>query len=403
MKPCEHCGSEKIVRKGKTIYQGSLHYRFRCSACEKPFYIPIEEAEDIIISKPMVKSPYSWDKAKIEDDEAKHGNIPEIGLSENLQGLEVTGVTYLKKDENNVLHWIKTKAKRSEASMLEEFSSRLCERVPAAPVIACPDITVGELLTQYTISDLHCGMYSWARETGADWDLKICYDLITKAMNMAIDVAPDSEIGMLLELGDLTHYDGHSAVTPTSGNVLDADGRFSHMLNVSEDIILETIDKLLAKHKYVKVIIAQGNHDLSTSDTLRHLIRRYYRRNDRLEVIGGPNPFYAYQHGKTMIGAHHGHSRKRATLPSYFSQCFAEMWGKTEFRYLHVGHLHQYHAEEKGGAVTIQHSTLAAAEAYAACRYDKSHRAINTITYSDKFGMLAQAFIPVEMVLEEVA
>jgi len=245
-------------------------------------------------------------------------------------------------------------------------------------------------------------MYSWAAETGADWDLKIAYDSLSKAVDIAIDQSPDSDTGLLVQLGDFAHYDGHDAVTPTSGNLLDADGRFAKMLDVSEDILLETIDKMLAKYRQVKVIVANGNHDLSIADTLRSLVRRYYRKNDRLEVIGNANPFYALQHGNTMIGCHHGHLRKRIALPSHFSQYFAKMWGNTDYRYLHCGHLHQYHSEEKGGATTTQHATLAAPDAYAAHKFDKSLRSINTITYSDKYGMVSQNFIPIALVQDNL-
>jgi hypothetical protein len=388
---CGKCGSKNLHRKGKTLYKGTIHRRYKCKDCGEPIYVEDTAGPEL--------SKNGWDKANIADDEARVGNIPEIGLNENLEGLEVTGVTYLKKDENNVLHWIKTKAKHSSASAFQEFVDRLSERVPAAPCISAPVVTNSELLTQYTITDLHIGMYSWAQETGSDWDLNICYDLITKAVDMALSVSPDSETGLLMQLGDYAHYDGHDAITPTSGNILDADGRFQKMLEVGEDILLETIDKMLSKHLFVKVIVGQGNHDISTSDALRSLVRRYYRKNERLEVIGGPNPFYAYKHGNTMVGAHHGHLKKRATLPAYFCQYFSEMWGATQYRYLHCGHLHCHNEDEKGGALTIQHSTLAAPDAYAAHRFDKTLRSINTISYSDKYGMISRNIVPVEMLI----
>jgi hypothetical protein len=74
------------------------------------------------------------------------------------------------------------------------------------------------------------------------------------------------------------------------------------------------------------------------------------------------------------------------------------MWGETTHRYLHSGHLHCHHEEERGGALTIQHSSLTAPDAYAAHRFDKTMRSINTITYSDKYGIINRNIIPVEMV-----
>ena len=293
---------------------------------------------------------------------------------------------------------MKTKTKHSSLNNLADFANKLIDRVPASAVLKCPKRTNGELLTQYVLTDCHIGMFAWGVECGEDWDLKIAYRSITKAINIAIANAPESKVGLLVQLGDFSHYSGHEAVTPTSGNLLDADGRFSKMIDVCEDILIETIDKLLLKHELVKIVIAEGNHDLSVSDTFRSLIKRYYRKNTRIEVIGGPNPFYCLQHGKTMLGYHHGHKRKRIALPSYFAQYFSKIWGDTEYRFIHCGHLHTYLSEEKGGAVTTQHQTLAAADAYGSHKFDKSLRSINTITYSDRYGMLSQNFIPIEMV-----
>lgn len=400
---CPSCQSTRLRKRGQRPFKGILSQRYSCKECYTRFYREItDNNEAVSYIKPVEtvnrQTKGGWNKTSATTDEARKGNIPEIGLNEDLQGIEVTGVTYLKKDENNVLHWVKTKAKSSSANMLEEFADRLIGRVDPVSVINPPDHTIGGLLTQYTITDLHVGMYSWSQETGADWDLGICYKLITGAVDLALEYSPNSETGLLMQLGDFFHYDGHSAVTPTNGHLLDADGRFQHMLHVGEDIILETIEKMLAKHTFIDVVIAQGNHDLSTSDTLRSLIRRYYSRNDRVNVIGGPNPFYAIKHGKTMIGAHHGHLKRRVALPTHFSQYFSEIWGSTSYRYLHSGHLHCHHEEEKGGATTIQHSTMAAPDAYAAHRFDKTLRSINSITYSDKYGMISRNIIPVEMV-----
>jgi len=382
---CTKCDSEDIIKRGSETRKFGLVQRYSCNQCKATFYEPVNKS--------------SWDKIKAITEEAKRGNIPEIGLKENLDGLEVTGVTYLKKDENNVLHWVKTKAKASSADMLKEFADRLIDRVtPCEPICEPKRILNDELCTQYTITDLHIGMSAWGVECGADWDLKKAYKTITEAMNIAIANAPDSRIGLLAQLGDFAHYSSHETVTPLHGNLLDADGRFSKMIDVCEDVLIESIDRLLLKHEIVKVIVAQGNHDISVSDTFRSLIKRYYRKNIRLEVICGPNPFYAYQHGRTMLGFHHGHLKKRVALPSHFAQFFSEMWGATKFRYLHCGHLHSLHIEEKGGCITTQHPTIAAPDAYASHRFDKTMRSINTITYHKKYGMIGQNIIPIEMV-----
>ena len=40
-----------------------------------------------------------------------------------------------------------------------------------------------DLLTRYILTDLHFGMMAWARESGADYDLKIAVDRLHKSMD----------------------------------------------------------------------------------------------------------------------------------------------------------------------------------------------------------------------------
>ena len=40
------------------------------------------------------------------------------------------------------------------------------------------------LINQYTLTDYHLGMMSWAEETGDDWDLKIAEDTLVKFLRL---------------------------------------------------------------------------------------------------------------------------------------------------------------------------------------------------------------------------
>ena len=105
------------------------------------------------------------------------------------------------------------------------------------------------LINQYTLTDYHLGMMSWAEETGDDWDLKIAEDTLVKFFEVAMYKSPDSENAIFAQIGDFLHWDGLDAVTPASKHVLDADTRFTKLVRVAIRVIKRVIKMLLTKYK----------------------------------------------------------------------------------------------------------------------------------------------------------
>ncbi|MBN50008.1 MAG: winged helix-turn-helix domain-containing protein [Spongiibacteraceae bacterium] len=259
-----------------------------------------------------------------------------------------------------------------------------------APVIKAPKKTTKDLLSLYTLTDFHLGMYSWSEETGDDWDTDIASKVLINAISEMARKAPDSETAILNMQGDFLHWDGLDAITPTSHHVLDADTRFERMIELALDLTMQAIEILLRKHKQVLLIVCEGNHDLAGSAWLRKAMKKLYAQNKRVTVDDTAFPYYAYLHGKTMLGFHHGHKKKNKDLPALFSSepRYREMWGQASYTYIHTGHYH--HAEqdmaEQGGAIVERHPTLAARDAYAARGGYISRRGARVITYHTEDG-----------------
>src|SRR5690606_29950790 len=80
-----------------------------------------------------------------------------------------------------------------------------------------------DLLSCYPIGDPHIGALAWGEETGSgDWDLAIAERVHCGAMAALVEAMPASEQGLIVNLGDMLHYDSLFAITPRSGNLLDA-------------------------------------------------------------------------------------------------------------------------------------------------------------------------------------
>jgi hypothetical protein len=199
------------------------------------------------------------------------------------------------------------------------------------------------------------------------------------------------------QLGDFLHFDSLLPVTPTSHHVLDAAGRLSQIVQVAVRVLRRLIDIALMRHEHVHVIMAEGNHDMSSSVWLRVMMAALYENEPRVTVDMSEVPYYAFEWGRTMLAFHHGHLKKIDQLPLLFATRYAEMWGRTTKRYAHGGHNHHHYEKEHSGMKVIQHPTLAAADAYAARGGWDSEREVTAITYHKHWGHIGRTTITPEM------
>lgn len=323
---------------------------------------------------------------RIERVAASQGVSPHRDLvHQTAEGFEAKRIsTAYKEDGSQALQWvIQERAKGLNKDQIVDAIEGF-EWKPA-PRIKAPKGHDSELLTLYTLTDFHLGMYSWAAETGDAWDMSIAEHEALSAITRMAEGSPNSELAILNLQGDFLHWDGLLAVTPASKHVLDADTRYGKLIEMALSVTMQCIEILLSKHKKVKLLVCEGNHDESGSAWLRKSAKVIYRNNPRLEVDDTEFPYYAHLHGEIMLGFHHGHKKKNTALPSLFSAepRYRSMWGQAKYCYIHTGHYHhkEQDASEGGGAIVERHPTLAGADAYAARGGYVSWRAAHAITY----------------------
>lgn len=332
----------------------------------------------------------------------KRGYAPDYDLVNPApEGFKYKGYSTLrdKRTGEAILQWEKTTAdeearERAVRAAIEAAS----EEIPRLRPVSAPKRKREDLLNNYVLTDAHIDMLSWREETGADWDIKIAEETLTACMAQLIASAPAAASAVVAQLGDFLHSDGLDAVTPTSGHQLDRDTRFERSVKVAIRTLRRIIDMALAKHEHVTVLMAEGNHDLASSVWLRQIFAALYEHEPRVTVETSPTPYYVRQHGRTMLAYHHGHLRKRDRLEGLFAAQFAKIWGDTDYRYAHVGHLHSLHVREADGMIVTQHQTLAARDAYAARHGYTAERSVECVTYHKNFGRVATNTMRPEMV-----
>jgi len=300
------------------------------------------------------------------------------------------------KTSEMALQWVKTEAdKQAQFDAMIARIEQACEGIKPWEPTSPPTQTEQDLLTLLVITDFHLGSYCWGDETGENYDTDGARDLFLHSIKRMIENSPPSRTGLLCNLGDFLHWDGLDQVTPSGKNLLEGDSRYSRIVDIAMTVMTEAVRLMLEKYEEVVFVCAEGNHDLAGSIWLRKFIRKLYANEPRLTVIDNDFPYYAHQHGKTMLCFHHGHKVKMGGLPKVFASDprFREQWGQSNIAYIHSGHYHHEKLVEDAGAVTEQHPTLASRDAYAARLGLVSNRGAKVITYDKEDGEISRITI----------
>jgi hypothetical protein len=306
--------------------------------------------------------------------------------------------TYYNAEGKASGQWVKSKI---DDSKLQEMMTAVIDGmkgdIPRLTALPAPALGNDNLLNCYVITDYHLGMLAWDEEAGENWDLDIAQALVVKWFEQAIAQSPNADTAVFAQLSDFLHFDGMDAVTPASKHLLDVDTRFAKVVRSAIRVLRTVIDMLLAKHQHVHIIMADANHDPVSQIWLREWFSVLYENEPRITVDKSPNPYNAYEFGKTALFFHHGHKRKVTNVSEVFAGQFREMFGRTKHAYAHMGHLHSVDVKENNLMIVEQHRTLAPGDAYSARGGWLSGRDAKVITYSKQFGEVSRLTINSDM------
>jgi hypothetical protein len=229
-------------------------------------------------------------------------------------------------------------------------------------------------------------MLAWGREAGEDYDTSIARDTILASMADLISRASPSREAVILWLGDTTHQNDRTNMTPRSGHVLDVDGRFQKVLSETAIVALKTAEMAAEHHAKVSVRFIPGNHDPDAAVALTVALSLAFRDHDRVIVDDDPSPHWFRRHGKTLLGATHGHTMKPDAMAMMLATDRPEDWGVSKHRHFLFGHVHHASMKEVGTVRVESFNAPAARDAYAHAGGWRAARALHSITYHTERG-----------------
>jgi hypothetical protein len=304
-------------------------------------------------------------------------------------GQRIHGTSTLYDANGDVtLQWVKTVTERGTEDVIEAIKAAFEEYRGYAELPGPPTVTDADLVTFYNIADHHLGLYAWAQEAGADYDLATGEALLKSSVRDLISTAPKSDCAVILNLGDFFHADDTRNQTACSGNALDVDTRYAKVLQIGIELMMHCIDLTLQKHQNVLVRCLQGNHDPHTALALGYALKAFYAANERVTIDCDPSRFFKFRFGRVLIGATHGDLLKPIDMPGFMASQWPQDWGETQFRYAYLGHVH--HASkgggEKNGVIWETFQSLAAKDAWHAGMGYTSGRSMSAITHHRERG-----------------
>lgn len=294
---------------------------------------------------------------------ANRGYAPEYDATHPVpDGQRVKGQSsYYGADGKLKGQWVKSETDRDrrEQMFMDAVRGLAGEFAGLAPHIKAPKRTQDDLLAVYPMGDPHVGMYSYARETGADFDVVIAEQQLVHAADRLVNAAPDASQALVLSLGDFYHADNSDNRSVNHGHSFDVDTRWTKVMEVGIRTLRRIVERALEKHKHVTVRCMPGNHDPHMSPMLGLCLSMFYEGNPRVTVDVEPVYYWFHRFGSVLIGSTHGDKCKPEALPAIMADEVPSDWGATQHRYWYTGHIHTRNVAEYRGVMWESFRTLA--------------------------------------------
>jgi len=315
-------------------------------------------------------------------------------------GMAVTGISsYVDADGNVKGQWIKENVKeqaRLEAMM--KAMKKLAKKVAAKEVIEkVVDVGDKRLLVKYPFADAHIGLLAKKGEVGVDWDLEEAKGIYLKAMRMLVDSSPNSEVGLILDLGDMVHVADSTGKTRGHGHSLDVDGNLEEVYEAALFIVMCMIDIALEKHDTVVFRKTIGNHDGDTSIALGVFLKQIYRDNPRVVIDAGSDLYWWYKFGSTLHFSTHGHTAKQKELPEIVAHDCKDVWSECKYVYVDTGHIHHQNVIETRTCVCESHNSMVPGDNFNYGSGYRSGRLLKSIVYDIEHGEIGRNIVKVGM------
>jgi len=323
------------------------------------------------------------------------GKLPlESGNSVSL-GEQLKGTSTLYAEDGSIkLQWVKSDVDaETRINAIEATISELASTIKPISVIPCPQPNSNHnLATMYISNDVHLGLLTEEVETGTQWDLAAGVTALKSAYDHLFSTSPDSDVGIVVDLGDLTEADGFRNSTSKSGNPLDLSNRYPVVLRAAYESLTYAINLALLKHQTVFFYNVEGNHDNSNAVAIREVLRQTFKDNHRVVIDDSGSAIKYHQHGSTLLGFAHGDGLKMAKAGETMAFDCQDIFSETQHRFFHFGHNHVDSVRDTPICKSESHRNLPPQNHWAQSHgYRRGIGTMKSITYDTALGEVSRS------------
>ena len=193
--------------------------------------------------------------------------------------------------------------------------------------------------------------------------------------------------------GDGLHIDNQQKTT-TRGTVQDCDGVATEIAASYVRLCIEYVN-MIRQFAPVEVYVVAGNHDYYTSAILREAMRAWFRNEHSVTVDEEVAVRRTFLYGKSLITLMHGDNGSTKDFPAIIAGESAELWGKSEQRFIFTGHLHTERELPTFGNITVYRMpSLAGTDDWHWQKGYKSRKALIGYILDPKKGVIATEISP---------
>jgi len=194
---------------------------------------------------------------------------------------------------------------------------------------------------------------------------------------------------------DLLNSDDRQGRT-TRGTIVSTDIRYTRTMTVVRNVLIGCIEQLRHFCPKVKVKMVSGNHDEFSVWHVGSSLECFFHKYTDVVIDNTPRYYKFDEFGKVMLMWTHGDKGKRPDYPLLMATEQPEMFGRTKFREVHTGHLHQDRVSENHGIKVRILSSLSSPDRWHAENgflgnlrsseafiYNREQGLVGTIIYTD--------------------
>lgn len=199
----------------------------------------------------------------------------------------------------------------------------------------------------YGYYDTHVGMYAYAKEVGANYDVGIAVTRVLNSIDEMIDrlkrlAKVEGPIHtVFVPVGnDLGHFDNVKMTTALGDHRLDVDTRFTWVFDGALTCMAYQVERLCEVAKHVRILYVPGNHDTSMSYGICRSMQQRFARWPQVSADLDMNPRKYETFGSCILGFDHGQCKPEKWATTFVAENQGK-WDGCTYAEINNGHTHQ--------------------------------------------------------------